>query len=137
MFVDSPILLSKSNLPTEVMLEGTNFSVPSKLKISDVTFHLSLYFTHFVSQVLQASNFHFHVIKQVRIFLPFNSAVVLKISLVLSRLDYCNSLFCELPNCLISKLHPLQNRVAKTVLQADHILYLALASIAFVGCRSH
>ena len=59
-------------------------------------------------------------IRQARKFLPSDTAVALIISLVLSRIDYCNSLLCRLPNCLISKLQSLQNRAAKTVLQADY-----------------
>ena len=105
MFVGSPILLSKSNLPTEVIFDGTTFSVTSKLKILGVTLDSRLNFTHFVSRIIQASNFHFHAIRQARKFLPFDTAVALIISLVLSRIDYCNSLLCRLPNCLISKLH--------------------------------
>ena len=120
MFVGSPILLSKSNLPTEVIFDGTTLSVTSKLKILGVTLDSRLNFTHFVSQIIQASNFHLHAIRQARKFLPFDTAVALIISLVLSRIDYYNSLHCRLPNCLISKLQSLQNRAAKTVLQADY-----------------
>ena len=120
MFVGSPILLSKSNLPTEVIFDGTTLSVTSKLKILGVTLDSRLNFTHFVSQVIQASKFHLHAIRQARKFLPFDTAVALIISLVLSRIDYCNSLLCRLPNCLISKFQSLQNRAAETVLQADY-----------------
>ena len=120
MFVGSPILLSKSNLPTEVIFDGITLSVTSKLKILGVTLDSRLNFTHFVSQIIQASNFHLHAIRQERKFLPFDTAVALIISLVLSRIDYCNSLLSRLPNCLISKLQSLQNRAAKTVLQADY-----------------
>ena len=83
-------------------------------------FRKGLNFTHFVSQIIQSSNFHLHAIRQARKFLPFDTAVALIISLVLSRIDYCNSLLCRLPNCLISKLQSLQNRAAKTALQADY-----------------
>ena len=120
MFVGSSILLSKSNLPTEVIFDGTTLSVTSKLKILGVTLDSRLNFTHFVSQLIQASNFHLHAIRQARKFLPFDTAVALIISLVLSRIDYCNSLLYRLPNCLISKLQSLQNRAAKTALQADY-----------------
>ena len=120
MFIGSPILLSKCNLPAEDTFEATKFSVSFKLKILSVTLDASLYFTHFASQLIQASNFHLHAIKQIRKFLPFNTAIALNMSLVLFRLDYCNSLFCGLPNCLISKLQSLQNRAAKIVLQADY-----------------
>ena len=59
MFVGSPILLFKSNLPT--------LSVTSKLKILGVTLDSRLNFTHFVSQIIQASNFHLHAIRQARL----------------------------------------------------------------------
>ena len=49
MFVGSPILLSKSNLPTEVIFDGSTLTVTSKLKILGVTLDSRLNFTHFVS----------------------------------------------------------------------------------------
>ena len=107
MFVGSPILLSKSNLPTEVIFDGTTLSVTSELKIQGVTLNSRLNFTHFVSQIIQASNFHLHAIRQARKFLPFDTPLALLIFLVLSRIDYCNSLLCRLSNCLISKLQSL------------------------------
>ena len=45
------------------------------------------------------------------------------ISLVLSRLDYCNSLLCRQPNYLLYKLQALQNHAAKKVLQADYFSF--------------
>ena len=137
MFVGSPILLSKSNLPTEVIFDGTTFSVTSKLKVLGVTLDSRLNFTHFVSQVIQASNFHLHAIRQARKFLPFDTAVALIISLVLSRIYYCNSLLCRLQNCLISKLQSLQIMLLKPFFKPTTILHLPLVSIAFIGCRSH
>ena len=83
MFVGSPILLAKSNLPTKVAFDGNSFSLLFELKILNVTFDSSFNFTH----LTQASSFHLHAIKQV----PFNTAVTWTISLVLSRLDYCKS----------------------------------------------
>ena len=68
MFVGSPIF------------DGTTLSVTSKLKILGVTLDSRLNFTHFVSQIIQASNFHLHAIRQARKFLPFDTAVALIIS---------------------------------------------------------
>ena len=100
-----------------VTLDGTTLPISSKLKILDVTLDLNLNLAHFNSHIIQSSNFHIYAIKQVRKFLPLSTANALFISLVLSRLDYCNSLLCGQPNYLLCKL---QNHVAKTVLQADY-----------------
>ena len=71
-------------------------------------------------KICQLSNFHINTIKQVRKFLPLAAANALFTSLVLSRLDYCNSFFCGQPNYLLCELQALQNHAAKTVLQADY-----------------
>ena len=76
-FVGSLILLSKSNLSTEVAFDGTNFCVKFKLKILGVTLYLCFNFTHFASQIIQLSKFHLHAIKQVHKFLPFKLPLLL------------------------------------------------------------
>ena len=120
MFVDSSRLLAKYNLPSVVTLDGTTLLISSKLKILDVTLDSNLNFAHFIFQIIQSSNFHIYAIKQVSKFLPLSTANALFISLVLSRLDYCNSLLYGQPNYLLCKLQALQNHAAKTVLQADY-----------------
>ena len=92
MFVGSSRLLAKYNLPSVVTLDGTTLPTSSKLKILDVTLDSNLNFAHFISQIIQVSNFHIYAIKQVRKFLPLSIANALFTSLAFSRLDYCNSL---------------------------------------------
>ena len=120
MFVGSSRFLAKYNLPDVVTLDSTTLPISSKLKILSVTLDSNLNFAPFISQIIQSSNFHIYAIKQIRKFLPLSTANALFISLVLSRLDYCNSLLCGQPNYLLCKLQALQNHVAKTVLQADY-----------------
>ena len=120
MFVGSSCILAKYNLPFVITLDGTTLPISSKLKILGVTLDSNLSFAHFISQIIQSSNFHIYAIKQVRKFLPLSTVNALFISLVLSRLDYCNSLPCGQPNYLLCKLQALQNHAAKTVLQADY-----------------
>ena len=120
MFVGSSRLLAKYNLPSVVTLDGTTLFGSSKLKILGVTLDSNFNFAHFISQTIQSSNFHIYAIKRVRKFLPLSTANALFISLVLSRLDYCNSLFCGQANYLLCKLQALQNHAPKTVLQADY-----------------
>ena len=120
MFVGSCRFLAKYNLPSVVTLDGTTLPISSKLKILGVTLDSNLNFAHFISQIIQSSNCHIYVIKQVGKFLALPTANALFISLVLSKLDYCNSLLCGQPTYLLCKLQALQNHVAKTVLQADY-----------------
>ena len=91
MFVGSSRLLAKYNLPSVVTFDGTTLPISSKLKILHVTLDSNLNFAHFIFQIIQSSNFHIYAIKQARKFLPLSTANSLFISLVLSRLDYCNS----------------------------------------------
>ena len=119
MFFGSSRLLAKYNLFSVVILDGTTLPISSKLKILDVTLDSNLNIAHFISQEIQSCKFHIHSTKQVRKFLPLATSNVFFISLVLSRLDYCNSLLCGQPNYLSCKLQALQNHVTKTVLQAD------------------
>ena len=123
MFVGSSRLLAKYNLPSVVTLDGTTLSMSSKLKILGVTLDSNLNFAHFISQIIQSSNFYIYAIKQVRKFLLLSTANALFISLVLSRLNYCNSLLCGQPNYLLCKLQALKNHAAKTVLQADYFSF--------------
>ena len=120
MFVSNYRLLAKYNLPSVVTLDGTTLPISSKLKILDVTLDSNLNFAHFISLIIQSSNFHIYAIKQVCKLLPLSTANALFSSLVLSRLDYRNSLFCRQPNYLLCKLQALQNHAAKTVFQADY-----------------
>ena len=112
MFVGSSRFLAKYSLFSVVTLDGTTLPISSKLKILGVTLDSNLNFAHFISQII-----HIYAIKQVRKFLPFSIANALFISLVLSRLDCCNSLHCGQPIC---KLQALQNHASKTVFQADY-----------------
>ena len=123
MFVGSSRLLAKYNLSSVVTLEGTTLPISSKLKILGVTLDSNLNFAHFISQIIQFSNFHIYAIKQVRKFSPLSTANALFILLVLSRLDYCNSLLCGQPNYLLCKLQALQNHATKTDLQADYFSF--------------
>ena len=137
MFIGSPILLSKSNLPTELTFDATKLSVSSKLKTHGVTLYPSLYFTHFASQIIQASNFHLHAIKQIRKFLLFNIAVVLTTSLVLSRLDFVALFFVYFQTVSFLSCNLFKIALPKLFFKPTTILHLVLASIAFIGCGSH
>jgi len=69
--------------------------------------------------VIQSCNYHAQAIRHIRDLLNQSMAQKLACSLILSRLDYCNSLLYGAPIEVVSKLQRLQNNVAHIVLKAD------------------
>ena len=69
-------------------------------------------------------NYQLRVLWSIRRFLDIEAAKTLATSLVISRLDYCNSLYFGLPDVLLDKLQKVQNSAARFVLKmkkSDHI----------------
>ena len=58
-------------------------------------------------------------IKKLRQMLPKQAMDTLAIGLVMSNLDYCNTLFIGLPECDISRLQWIQNICARLVLHKE------------------
>ena len=104
MFVGSPALMSKSSLPCVFTLDSTNFTISPKITLFGVTHGSNHNFSHFISRTIQSSNSHIQALKQVRKFLLLPAAVTLTDSVVISKLDYCDSLLCDLSAYIFFKL---------------------------------
>ena len=77
-----------------------------------------------VNSVCRSSFFHLHNISSIRRVLDMKTTVIIVQALVISRLDYCNSLLCGLPTILIKRLQRVQNAAARVIAKAgkrDHI----------------
>ena len=57
----------------------------------------------------------------IRLYLTKDATQTLVVSLVLSRIDYCNSLLAGLPQSLIGKLQRVQNCAARLVVRAPPV----------------
>ena len=65
----------------------------------------------------RSAMFNLQKIRKLRKFLTEDSCTILIQGLVISHLDYANSLYCGLPNCQIMKLQRVQNIAAKLILK--------------------
>ena len=77
-----------------------------------------------VNSVCRSSFFHQHNISSIRRVLDMKTTVIIVQALVISQLDYCNSLLCGLPTILIKRLQRVQNAAARVIAKAgrrDHI----------------
>jgi hypothetical protein len=70
-----------------------------------------------VSHICKTANFELRKISSVRSFLTTAAAAQLVSSLILSRLDYCNSLLSGLPAEELSRLQRVQNNAARLILK--------------------
>jgi len=90
---------------------------------SDLSFH------HDISNVCRTSYHHIRQLHHIRSSLDHNSAVLHANSLV-SKLDYCNSLFYNLPDNSLKRLQHVQNSLARFVVPSikrhQHIHLLLL-----------
>ena len=68
-----------------------------------------------ISNVCRSSYHHIRQLRQVRSSLDRNSSILLANALVSSKLDYCNSLFYNLPNNSLGRLQRVQNSLARVV----------------------
>ena len=68
-----------------------------------------------ISSVCKRSYFQIRKLRQVRSSLDKNSAIILANSLVSSKLDYCNSLYYNLPAVSLDRLQKVQNALARVV----------------------
>lgn len=127
---------------TEVMLVSSsrmsqNFDQPGSMTICDSSIQLSdsvknlgffldnhLEMTTHVRRLAQSANYQLRRIGSIRRFLTKDSATTLVCALILSRMDYCNSLLYNCHDYLLNNLQIIQNSAARMVLRVprtDHM----------------
>ena len=74
-----------------------------------------LTFSKPISSLSSACNYHIRDLRRIRHTLDLKTASAIATSLVHSKLDYCNSLYLNLPEKQISRLQLLQNSLARAV----------------------
>ena len=67
-------------------------------------------------------------------FLSTDVVKTLVCSLVLSRIDYCNSILAGLPQCLLKKIQYVQNAAAKMIFRASNLSMSPPFFKSFTGC---
>ena len=75
--------------------------------------HLS--FHEHITKLSQSCFFHIRDLRRLRPCLSLETAAIIGSSLVQSKLDYCNSLFFNLPSCEIQRLQFIQNSLARAI----------------------
>ena len=101
----------------EVNLIIGNNLIPCEesIKILGVTLDCELNMEKHVTSTCRAAYIHIRRINSIRGFLTEHATKILMISIVLTRLDYCNSTYAGLPQKSLYKLHLAQHTAARVV----------------------
>ena len=80
-----------------------------------------------VIYLVRAANYELQRISSIRHYLSVEATPKLALAIVMSRLDYCNSLLYRCPQYLINRLQKVQNNAACLILKVpktDHIIII-------------
>ena len=83
------------NCPIETTHSARNFGI---------IFDERLTFSHQISSLSKSCYYHIRALRCIRPYLDFRTANTIATSIVHSKLDYCNSLYVNLPNSQINRL---------------------------------
>ena len=108
---------------TSIHLGDESVTVSPSLKILGVSLDNKLTFSSHITSVIKSCNYHLRAIRHIRPFLTIEHSGMLMRCLLLSRIDYCNSIFYNITNHQISRLQRLMNRAARLALNIDYSPY--------------
>ena len=99
-----------------VMNFGDTQLVPSEsAKNLGVVLDSSLSFRPHVDSIIKTCNFHIRNLYMIKDFVNRKNLVTMVHSLIISKVDYCNSLFIGLPNITLKKIQSVLNRAARLI----------------------
>ena len=112
------------DLDFKLEINGNDINSSSKIKNLGVMFDEDLSMSSQVSNICQKTYFQLRKIASIRKFLTESATTTLVTTLILSNLDYCNSLLSGITAESLSKLQMVQNHAAKLIKRKkkfDHV----------------
>ena len=107
--------LSKLNNPTLAFDSSTTISPVISARNLGIVFDNHLSFNAQITALSKSCFYHIRDLRRIRDTLDFTTACTIATSLVHSKLDYCNSLYHNLPAYQLDCLQSIQNCLARTV----------------------
>ena len=98
-----------------VKMGGSKIPLSDKIKSLGVVFDQRLTFENHVKAVCRTCNFHIKSLRVLRPSLDTGTAEIIGRSIIMSRLDYCNSLLAFTSKRNIHRLQMVQNQLARVV----------------------
>ena len=108
-----------SLLDINLKIGGSVITPSTSVKNLGITFDSNLSMKHHVTSLCRRINFHLRNLYRIRRFIDSTTCAHAARSLILSRLDYGNSLLGGLSKTDMLRLQRLQNRAARLIFQSD------------------
>ena len=121
MLIDLPQQISQISNPSLSLPSNHPITPTDSARKLSFIFDSSVTFSKQISSLSSACNYHIHDLRCIRHTFDLKTASVIATSLVHSKLDYCNSLYLNLPKKQISCLQLLQNSLACTVTRTSKL----------------
>ena len=100
-------------------VNDTEIECADKIKYLGVILDQKLNLKQHITSKCQTAMLNIQQIKNIRHLLTQEAIEILVLGMVMSHLDYCNSVLVGLPDVDISKMHCIQNIVARMVVLND------------------
>lgn len=100
-------------MPSDVLIHPV-----SSVRNLDVIFDFELSFSKHISYLSKSCFYHIRNFRRIRTCIDRSTAITIATSLLHSKLDYCNSLFLNLPACKLNKLQSVLNSAARAIAMA-------------------
>ncbi|XP_067667346.1 uncharacterized protein [Haliotis asinina] len=114
MLIGPPGRCTKSALST-VQFGNSSIGVTRSVKNLGVVLYSELSMKQHISHISRVCSFQLTNISNIRKYFTKESLIILILSLVTSRIDYCNSLLAGAPKSITNKLQYIQNTAARIV----------------------
>ena len=94
----------------EVSFGNTQLVLCQSAENLGVVLDSSLSFRSHIDSIVKTCNFHIRNLYMIKDFVNRKNLVILVHSLIVSKMDYCNSLFIGVPNVILKKVQSVLNR---------------------------
>ena len=114
MIISARVQLDKHNVSEIVVGQA---KVPAVMIVRNLRAWLdtNLTMSAHINETCQAAIYHLYNIKRISRYLSYDDRKSIVQAVIMSRIDYCNSLLVSVPSTQLSKLQRLQNGVARLV----------------------
>ena len=115
LLIGLPHQLAKLTHTSLTLSDNTTISPAASARNLGITFDCNLSYKQHIRSLSKSCFYHIRDLRRIRSTLDFDTARTIATSLVHSKLDYCNSLYYNLPVTQINKLQLIQNSLARAV----------------------